>query len=358
MKFLVLNGPNLNLLGAREPDVYGSKTLADLEAMVAGWGQAMGAEVEAIQSNHEGDLLDNLHRSGFDGMVINPGAYTHTSRALADAVASIPTPVVEVHISNVKEREEWRKVSYIGEVANYSIYGRGLAGYRDAMRHLVNLQACDVVETSYGDHPEQVADLRGTGRRMVVVVHGGFWRHEWKRDTMESLSVDLAERGFSSLNIEYRRIGAGGDWPSMGEDVRVAIEHSASIGRAPATISVLGHSSGAHLGMWAVERLGVEIHRMVAMAPVVDLERHALSQMCGAEEARSLLDQGVPDPMSPGDVKILLVHGEDDRHVPIDHSARLARAHGLEMLTTTEGHFELLDPTRHTWSQVIDVLGD
>lgn len=137
---LVLNGPNLNLLGRREPDVYGHATLADLEAQCKSWGKEAGTQVVCRQSNHEGVLLDWLHGAaaeGVTGLVLNLGAFTHTSVALRDAVAGVALPAVEVHISNVYAREEFRHHSYLSAVCLGTITGLGFFGYNAAIKFLV-----------------------------------------------------------------------------------------------------------------------------------------------------------------------------------------------------------------------------
>jgi len=129
VKILILNGPNLNLLGTREPEIYGSQTFeAYFEKLKKRFEQI---DLEYFQSNHEGVLIDKLHEIGFsyDGIVFNPGAYTHTSIALRDAIAGVATPVFEVHISNLADREEFRHISYIKDVCVGSINGMGLEGY-------------------------------------------------------------------------------------------------------------------------------------------------------------------------------------------------------------------------------------
>lgn len=136
MKILVLNGPNLNMLGIREPAVYGSGTYADLVHMSEDYARERGFEVECFQSNHEGALVDKIHQAyfdGVDGIVFNPGAYTHTSIALLDALKAVAIPCVEVHISDVSKREGFRQVSYIRPVCKASVTGRGLHGYIDAI---------------------------------------------------------------------------------------------------------------------------------------------------------------------------------------------------------------------------------
>lgn len=143
MKFLVLNGPNINILGIREPEIYGRQSYDDLCALIKAHAEELGVQVEFYQSNHEGDLVDEIQRAyfdGVDGIVFNPAAYTHTSVAIADAVKGVGIPTVEVHISEVSEREAFRQVSYIRDVAVKTITGRGFAGYTDAMDFLVKLQ--------------------------------------------------------------------------------------------------------------------------------------------------------------------------------------------------------------------------
>jgi len=139
MKILVLHGPNLNLLGTREPGVYGSLTMEDINARLVELGKALGAEVTCRQSNHEGVLIDSLHdaRTWADGVVFNPGAYTHTSVALRDAVAAIGIPVVEVHLSNVYAREEFRHKSLLSAVCKGKISGFGWMSYALGLRALV-----------------------------------------------------------------------------------------------------------------------------------------------------------------------------------------------------------------------------
>lgn len=139
MKILVINGPNLNMLGIREPDIYGRDTYDDLMRMCREKADALSIEVDFYQSNHEGDLVDIIQEAygRFDGIVINPGAYTHTSVAIVDALKAVGIPAVEVHISDVDNREEFRKISYISSYVIKTIKGRGLPGYTEAMEELV-----------------------------------------------------------------------------------------------------------------------------------------------------------------------------------------------------------------------------
>lgn len=141
MKLLVINGPNINMLGIREPDIYGTESYAELIRMINAHAAKLGVEIENFQSNHEGAIVDKIQAAYFDGIggiVINPAAYTHTSVAIADALKAVMIPTVEVHISAVETREAFRQVSYVRDVAKKTITGKGLAGYIDAIDFLVS----------------------------------------------------------------------------------------------------------------------------------------------------------------------------------------------------------------------------
>ncbi len=135
-RILVLNGPNLNLLGQRQPEVYGSATLADVKTLCEQTAKNLGVQLKFSQSNHEGELVDALQaaQSDFDGVVLNAGAFTHTSIAIMDAIAAIDTPVLELHISNIHKREDFRRHSYVSSVAIGMICGLGVNGYSLAVR--------------------------------------------------------------------------------------------------------------------------------------------------------------------------------------------------------------------------------
>ena len=143
MRILVLNGPNINMLGIREPDVYGNSSFSDLLALLERTAKEEGIEIEQYQSNHEGCLVDKIQESygKVDGIVINPAAYTHTSIAILDALKAVGIPVVEVHISDVNARESFRQISYAGMACCKTIKGHGLEGYREAILYLKALNA-------------------------------------------------------------------------------------------------------------------------------------------------------------------------------------------------------------------------
>jgi 3-dehydroquinate dehydratase-2 len=140
VKILVINGPNINMLGIREPGIYGKQTFQDLLELLKQVAKDTGITIEQYQSNHEGDLVDKIQAAfkNTDGIVINPAAYTHTSVAILDALKSVQIPAVEVHISNIDAREAFRQISYAGLACEKTIMGQGIDGYRQAIEYLVN----------------------------------------------------------------------------------------------------------------------------------------------------------------------------------------------------------------------------
>ncbi len=142
MKLLVINGANINFIGIREPEVYGNRNYECLLSMIAKKAEETGCEIEVFHSNHEGAIIDRIQDAYFDhtdGIVINPGAYTHYSYAIRDALASVQMPKVEVHISDISKREKFRQNSVVSEVVDYRVKGMGLEGYLEAIDHLIML---------------------------------------------------------------------------------------------------------------------------------------------------------------------------------------------------------------------------
>lgn len=139
MRILVINGPNINMLGIREPDIYGKNTYADLCALITDYAAENGVEVKLFHSNHEGDIVDEIQAAfgKFDGIVINPAAYTHTSVAILDALKSVALPAVEIHISDVSAREDFRQISYAGMACRKSFIGLGFDGYLRGIDYLI-----------------------------------------------------------------------------------------------------------------------------------------------------------------------------------------------------------------------------
>ncbi len=140
MKILVINGPNINMLGIREPEIYGSRTYFDLISLVSAEAERLGVEADFFQSNHEGAIIDKIQEAYgiYDGIIINPAAYTHTSIAIADAIKAVGIPAVEVHISDPDAREDFRRISYVRLVCIATVKGMGLEGYIEALHLLVN----------------------------------------------------------------------------------------------------------------------------------------------------------------------------------------------------------------------------
>ncbi|MBP5739823.1 MAG: type II 3-dehydroquinate dehydratase [Spirochaetia bacterium] len=137
-KILVINGPSLNMLGIREPEIYGTATFSELEESILNWASELGVEVKLFQSNHEGAIIDEIQAAygKFDGIVINPAGYTHTSVAIPDAIKAVGIPAVEVHISDVDNREDFRRISYVRSACIATIKGKGFPGYREALEIL------------------------------------------------------------------------------------------------------------------------------------------------------------------------------------------------------------------------------
>lgn len=139
MKILVINGPNINMLGIREPEIYGSLTLKDIEGELIEYSKNFdGLEIEFFQSNHEGQIVDKIQNANSDGLIINPAAYTHTSIAILDAIKAVKIPTVEVHLSNVNSREDFRKVSFVSEIAIGTVAGFKQNSYKMALFGLYN----------------------------------------------------------------------------------------------------------------------------------------------------------------------------------------------------------------------------
>jgi 3-dehydroquinate dehydratase-2 len=140
-KILVINGPNLNLLGLREPTLYGAKNFTALQTSIREWAEALGLDVELFQSNHEGEIVDKIQAAYgvFDGILINPAAYTHTSVAILDALKAVSLPTVEVHLTDISTREEFRRFSFVSLYAQKTICGKGFDGYKEGLEYLADL---------------------------------------------------------------------------------------------------------------------------------------------------------------------------------------------------------------------------
>jgi 3-dehydroquinate dehydratase-2 len=374
MRILVINGPNLNLLGTREPAIYGSATLADLEGEWRRRANASTASIEAFQSNHEGAIIDAIQGAAgrYDGMIINAGALTHYSYSLRDAVAASDVATVEVHISNIYEREEWRHFSVLSDVCQLSIVGRGTDGYLNAIDHLIAIATSPPLTTAYADHPDASLDLRvpsGTGPHPVaLLIHGGFWGDIWKRDLMDPMAVALTPLGWATVNIEYTR--GHGSHGSAAADVEAAAQwindNAATYQLDAERIVAIGHSAGGYLALLLAER-GSTISAAVPLAAVSSLTAISESRpdddpvalLLGAtrSEAPRLWDQAELTG-EPG-VPVHMLHGDKDDIVPADHSNAYASLGGVDTTATIVegiGHMDLIDTCGDSWQGLVATL--
>lgn len=375
MRILLLNGPNLNLLGTRSPEIYGTTTLAQIEQMCESWAAELGHDLAAYQSNHEGALIDAIHDASgkVDGIVLNGGAFTHTSYALHDALEAVDIPTVEIHISNIRDREEWRRRSVTEPATSYQIFGRGIDGYQAAIRRLHHDTMSPA--TVHGHElPDRVGDLRlpdGPGPHPVVVlVHGGFWRDIWTRDTLDSLAVDLTARGSATWNIEYRRIPPIGAWRITINDVTDAIDGLTGLAEHfpldLTRVTILGHSAGAHLGYFAAKEAALTPRHVVTLGGVLDLEvldpeHDALPRFLG-HEIDSHREAVNPLRRLPLGIPMTVVHGDNDTSVAPAHSANFAAsavAAGDDVThVVLEGsdHWDIIDAHSPAWSKIVTRL--
>ncbi|GMR02624.1 MAG: hypothetical protein BMS9Abin20_0966 [Acidimicrobiia bacterium] len=362
MRILVINGPNLNLLGTRDPDTYGTETLDDLERTWRRHAARMGISINTFQTNHEGAIIDAIQNASgrFDGIVLNAGALSHYSYAIYDALTAVGIPTVEIHISNIYERDPWRQTSVTGRAAVDIIYGRGTIGYINAIDLIASHVGGKPSIFEYGDGVDNVLDLRipgeGTLVPLAILVHGGFWRDVWKRDIMAPLGVALTHRGWATANIEYSR--GPGSFPAALNDVADAIEwvrdNGAQHGIDTETIVLVGHSAGGYLAL-KLAHTDDRLAGVVALAPVTDLEAVATTRTID-DPVSAFLD--VPAGADPEKRKeasidgqplctIRLIHGRDDEDVSASQTMSYVADHpdmaSAQLLDGT-GHMELIDP--------------
>ncbi len=376
MRVLIINGPNLNLLGTREPETYGSESLDDLERTWRRHATRIGIGIATFQSNHEGKIIDAIQGTTgrFDGIVINPGALSHYSYAIYDALVAVGVPTVEIHISNIYEREVWRHTSVTGEAAIGIVHGRGTLGYLHAIDLVVAHVSVPPVTIAYGLGRDQVLDLRTPNQEpapVAVLIHGGFWRDIWNRDIMAPMAAALTRRGWATANIEYTR--GHGSFPEACNDVSQAVawiaEHADEHGIAGDRIVTIGHSAGGYLTLRAAHTID-GLLGAVALAPVTDLEALSatrrdedpassfLGVQPGSAAAQRWLDASLSgEPLTT----VHLVHGVLDDDVPSDQTTSYveqfpdrARVHILDGV----GHMELIDPCDPAFDTLSNILDD
>lgn len=374
VRILIINGPNLHLLGTREPDVYGTATLVELEDEWRRRADLAGATVETHQSNHEGSIIDAITDTvgGFDGLIINAGALTHYSYAIRDAIAAARLPTVEVHISNIYERETWRHRSVLTDVCELTIVGRGALGYLNAIDHLVALHSIPPEVISYGDNADTVLDLRvptGIGpHRVALLIHGGFWRDIWKRDLLDPIAVDLVRRGWATINVEYRR--GNGSYSTAPGDIQSVVrwirENAAERGLDHEQIIAIGHSAGGYLAL-RLAHDDAGIAGVLGLAAITDFvamsekrpDDDPISAFLGAsrDEAPRLWSQA--ELMGRPATAVHLVHGMNDDTVdPAQSEAYVRLRGGVPPLTIIGhcGHMDLIDPRSECWPTVVAAL--
>ncbi len=361
MRIAVVNGPNLNLLGTRQPDVYGRTTLDKLVRLLKAWGRTIGADISHYQSNHEGAIIDYLHglRGQVDGVLINPGALTHYSYSLADAIAAVEIPTVEIHISNIMKREPWRRRSVVSPACVRTIYGRGTDGYLWGIRHL-HYRRLGNPETILGDQGAE-GDLRlpegPSPHPVAVLLHGGGWMGQWRRDQLDGMAVDLASRGYATFNFEYLPPHGDGRFPATVEStgqVRRTIDSRAELDSD--RVALIGHSAGGNMALMTAlwwrrfsktPRLAVSLAGVTTLRRDSDLDRaYLMGQEPRAASPRSLAPLGV---------NTLMIHAADDKVVSSEHSTgfvREASAAGDQtetLILTHGGHLGFLDIKNRAW---------
>lgn len=353
---------------------------AKLPQRCAAWARRTGADVDVTGPVAGEELIAPLADSRYAGAVLElpPGVDKAVAddEAVADAVATAPFPVVAV------SRGQLTGAPSVVEAACADTFaGRGPSGFQWALWHLHARHEQPPHTVSYGHHPAHVGDLRlpdtAGAAPVVVLVHGGFWRHEWGRDLMDGLALDLTSRGYATWNIEYRRTGpTGGGWPATRDDVVRAVTALPELaaGRVdPHRVVLLGHSAGAQLALSVASGLtSLRPALVVAMSGIFDLERAARDGVGWGSVEAFLGDapDDAPDryhaasPMThvPIGLSQVLVHGTVDEHVPPTQSEMYrdrAVAAGDEVdLVRLEGadHFSVIDPTSDAWAATAGAL--
>jgi 3-dehydroquinate dehydratase-2 len=362
VRILIINGPNLNLLGTREPETYGYVTLRNLEHEWNQHAARLRVGIATYQSNHEGSLIDAIQGASgrFDGIILNAGAFTHYSYAISDALRAVGIPTVEVHISNIYEREKWRHHSVIADASIASIYGRGTVGYLNAIDLLTAYVTVPHEIHRYGEGIDTLVDVRRADTEapapVAVILHGGFWQDAWKRDIMAPLSAAITQLGWSTVNVEYSR--GPGSFPKAVDDIVDALSwvrnnadvHNFDMHR----IVLIGHSAGGYLALKAAHT-DAALAGVIALAPVTNL--HAISKERPDDDPASMFLGCVQDtdPARWGAaalngeplVPVHMIHGMNDETVAPSHTIDYVRDHpemATQNLVESMDHMGIIDP--------------
>ena len=357
-----------------------------LQGWLAEWSRFLGLSSQLVESGDRQALLQELERAATDqhAVLLNPGSLRGDPE-LASRAREIGQPVVWVDVADAKHH-----ASATSSSDTIGVRGRGIEGYRWALRRLVQHTTSPPTVIAYGDSADQVGDLRlprGAGPHPVaILIHGGSWQEAWERDTIEPLAIDLTQRGYATWNIEYRRVGpSGGGWPNTCIDVASALrklpslssKHHLDLGR----LIAIGHSAGGHLALWAATQRGMEpdqradvaLSLVVSLAGIPDLiecERRGLGD--GGNIAAAFMGSRYDDDpdayrlASPAEsvplgVRQLLVQGTGDAWADLVDLNRLyARSAGaagdsVELLELDGAtHFDVIDPTSDSWTVILE----
>jgi 3-dehydroquinate dehydratase-2 len=344
--------------------MYGSATLRNLEYEWDRHAARLRVGIATYQSNHEGSLIDAIQGASgrFDGIILNAGAFTHYSYAISDALRAVGLPTVEVHISNIYEREEWRRHSVIADASIATIYGRGTVGYLNAIDLLTAHVTMPHEIRRYGDGINTLLDVRKANTDapapVAVILHGGFWRDAWKRDTTAPLSAAITQLGWSTINVEYSR--GPGSFPQATEDIANALQwvrgNADEYNFDTRRMVIVGHSAGGYLAL-KIAHTDAALAGVIGLAPVTNLPAISSERPdddpasmfigCEQDDDPALWDSAAlsGQPLVP----VHMIHGTLDETVAPSHTIDYVRDHP-EMATQNmvEGmdHMSIIDPLR------------
>jgi 3-dehydroquinate dehydratase-2 len=344
--------------------MYGSATLRNLEYEWDRHAARLRVGIATYQSNHEGSLIDAIQGASgrFDGIILKAGAFTHYSYAISDALRAVGLPTVEVHISNIYEREEWRRHSVIADASIATIYGRGTVGYLNAIDLLTAHVTMPHEIRHYGEGVDTLVDVRraktDAPAPVAVILHGGFWRDAWKRDTMAPLSAAITQLGWSTVNVEYSR--GPGSFPQAIDDVAKALrwvrDNADEYDFDTRRMVIVGHSAGGYLAL-KIAHTDAALAGVIGLAPVTNLpaisserpDDDPSSMFIGCEQDAdpALWDSAAlsGQPLVP----VHMIHGTLDETVAPSHTIDYVRDHpetATQNMVEDMDHMGIIDPLR------------